>query len=140
VFTRSTFDCGRGGLCWCWTIRNEGGMLICIYTGLRWLPLFIQFINSTHQSFQSNPITKSKLRHDDHHLPTIHCPTRPLLAPSVMAFSPYMPCRVACNSAYLSCMHVYGMSPFSGLWVPADGLGMTAICNVGAMQCFRRCG
>jgi hypothetical protein len=33
-----------------------------------------------------------------------------ILAPSVMAFSPYMPCRVACNTAYLSCMHVYGMS------------------------------
>ena len=33
-----------------------------------------------------------------------------ILAPSAIAFSPYMPCRVACNTAYLSCMHVYGMS------------------------------
>lgn len=35
-----------------------------------------------------------------------------IVAPSAMGFLPYMPCRVACNSAYLSCMHVYGMSLF----------------------------
>jgi hypothetical protein len=59
-----------------------------------------------------------------------------ILAPSVMAFSPYMPCRVACNTAYLSCMHVYGMSHVSHVvWPIADDQAIplsviSALCSV----------